>query len=389
MENENLDRPATPLEGFDALQSFIRAFLLCNDHQLTILALWIASTWCFPRFRSIPYLDVRSPEPQCGKSLCLRLLELLCREPALVTAATPGTLFRRLLDKRSFPEIEKNIEDSRNNKQNSTRPPVPITFLIDDCHHSFGPSERQRIVALLNCGSDVTSRYSHVRNEYFVAGPKAFAGNTLLPSSLASRCIPIVLRRMKFSDQLKPFFADDLLAPSGALRQWLDHWTAEIAPRLEETRNKPVQLPPALTPRQRQCAEPLLRLANLLGGPWPARARAALMDAFGTPEYSDQVQILRDIRDLFLFNNQPEKLPSRDLLSYLRGLEDRPWNKWGANSRNHLSNLLRPFGIFSCEVTVDGASLKGYRMKDFQDAWDRYAGPPATARDRENSVAAA
>ncbi|HEV2990715.1 MAG TPA: DUF3631 domain-containing protein [Candidatus Angelobacter sp.] len=50
-------------------------------------------------------------------------------------------------------------------------------------------------------------------------------------------------------------------------------------------------------------------------------------------------------------------------------------------------NLLRPFGIFSCEVKVEGASLKGYRMKDFQDAWERYAGPPATARDRAISVA--
>ena len=37
---------------------------------------------------------------------------------------------------------------------------------------------------------------------------------------------------------------------------------------------------------------------------------------------------------------------------------------------------------------VDGASLKGYRLQDFQDAWERYAGPLATSRDRENSVAA-
>ena len=87
-------------------------------------------------------------------------------------------------------------------------------------------------------------------------------------------------------------------------------------------------------------------------------------------------------------NKQPEKLPTRDVLSYLRNLEDRPWNRWGSNSRNHLSNLLRPFGIFSCDIKVDGASLKGYRLQDFQDAWERYAGPVATGRDRENSVAA-
>ena len=377
---ENQETPATPLQGFDALESFIRAFLLCDDHQLTLLTLWIACTWCVSRFHTISYLDVRSPEPQCGKSLCLKLLELLCCEPALVTAADPGTLLRRLLANRSISEIKKNI-DSPN------RPRFPVTFLIDDYHHSFGPAERQPIVALLNCGSDVSSRYSHGQDEYFVAGPKAFAGNTPLPASLASRCVPIVLRRRKFSDPLKPFFADDLLAPSNAFKQWLRDWTDEIAPRLQETRCKPIQFPPALTPRQQQCAEPLLRIANVIGGSWPARARAALMAAFGIAMYGHQVQVLRDIRDLFLLNNQPERLPTRDVLSYLRDLEDRPWSRWGTNSRNQLSNLLRPFGIFSRDIKVDGASLKGYRLQDFQDAWERYAGPVATSRERENSVA--
>jgi hypothetical protein len=107
----NQDPPATPLQGFDAIESFIRAFLLCDDHQRTILTLWIANTWCFSRFHTIPYLDVRSPEPQCGKSVCLQLLELLACEPALVTAAAPSTLLGRLLEKRSLSELKKNKVD--------------------------------------------------------------------------------------------------------------------------------------------------------------------------------------------------------------------------------------------------------------------------------------
>ncbi len=384
---KNLNAPATPLQGFEALESFIRAFLLCDDHQLTILTLWVANTWCFSRFHTIPYLEVRSPESQCGKTLCLRLLDLVSCEPAFVTAAAPATLFQRLLDKRSLPELRKHISESKKNGDYPKHPQFPRTFLIDDCHHSFGLSERQPIVALLNCGAEVNARYSHGHEEYFVAGPKAFAGNAGLPASLASRCIPIVLRRKKFSDQLNPFFPDELLAPSNALKQWLKDWIGEVSPRLQETRNKPIQLPPALTPRQQQCAEPLLRIANMIGGSWPARARAAFMSAFGIAEYGSQVQVLRDIRDLFLLYKQPEKLPTRDVISYLRNLEDRPWTKWPSNSRNNLSNLLRPFGIFSRDITVDGASLKGYRLQDFQDAWERYAGPVATARDLENSVA--
>src|SRR5205807_4001893 len=149
---DNLQNQNSPLQGFEALESFISSFLLCDDHQLTILALWIANTWCFSRFHTIPYLDIRSPESQCGKSLCLKLLELLACEPALVTAADPSTLLHRLLDKRSLSEFRKNIAEIKKNIENSNYPRFPMTFLIDDCHHSFGPSERQPIVALLNCG---------------------------------------------------------------------------------------------------------------------------------------------------------------------------------------------------------------------------------------------
>jgi hypothetical protein len=54
----------------------------------------------------------------------------------------------------------------------------------------------------------------------------------------------------------------------------------------------------------------------------------------------------------------------------------------------HLNSLLHPFGISNRDRRIGGASLKGYRMKDFQDASDRYAGssrdrsrPPKLGRD--------
>ena len=45
-------------------------------------------------------------------------------------------------------------------------------------------------------------------------------------------------------------------------------------------------------------------------------------------------------------------------------------------------------GFDAIESFKVGASLKGYRLQDFQDAWECYAGPVATSRERENSVAA-
>ena len=75
-----------------ALVEFLRQYLVCDEHQFTVLALWIVHTWCFEVFSTAAYLNVRSPEPQSGKTLCLDLLELLCRSPWLAPGADSRTV---------------------------------------------------------------------------------------------------------------------------------------------------------------------------------------------------------------------------------------------------------------------------------------------------------
>ena len=245
------EQPAQAVDVLDAVEAFIREFLVCDDHQLTVLALWSAYTWCFPNFLTAPYLDIRSPQPQSGKSVCLLLLSTLCRSSLLVHGASPSTLFSRLLEGRSLEQIK--LKEHRN---------LPLTLLLDDSHHSFGSSERQPVLALLNSGSEATSIFAFRTASYSVYGPKAFAGDFPLPPSLASRCIPIVLHRRKASDPVRPFVPDDLERLTDTFQHWFQDWSQENSNRLVENRNKPVQLPPGLTPRQQQCAEPLIRVAN-------------------------------------------------------------------------------------------------------------------------------
>lgn len=363
MNSPTLQRQAAqPVDVLDGVEAFIREYLVCDDHQLAVLTLWSAYTWCFPSFLTAPYLDIRSAEPQSGKSVGLLLLSSLCRSSLLVHGASSGTLFSRLLDGRSLEQIK--LKEQRN---------LPLTLLLDDCHHSFGPSERQPVLALLNSGSQVTSVFALRGGNYSTYGPKAFAGNFPLPQSLASRCIPIVLRRRKASDPVRPFLPDDLEPLIDSFQSWFQNWSEENSNRLAENRNKPIQLPPGLTPRQQQCAEPLVRVANLIGGRWPAKTRTALSALFSAAGCSVQVQLLRDLRALFRMSNNPEQLPSRDLLAYLCNLENRPWSSWGRKSGQRLASLLHPLGIFSRDIRVGEDSLKGYRLQDFQDAWERYA----------------
>lgn len=365
MNSPTVPQPEPP-QVLDSIAAFIREYLVCDDHQLTILTLWSTYTWCFHSFLTAPYLDIHSPEPQYGKSVCLLLLDWLCRLPLLASGATPSTLFSRLLASRSIADMEKR-----------ERPNLPLTILLDDCHHSFGPSERQPVVALLNSGSEITSRFADGNHIYCVYGPKAFASNFPLPPSLASRCIPILLRRRKASDPVKRFIPDDVQTIIKDYQSWLENWARENFERLSEKRNVPVQLPPGLTPRQQQCAEPLVRVANLVGGRWPAKARTALSAVFSAADCSDSIQMLRDIRVLFHNNNNPEQLPTRDLLAFLCSLDHGAWSSWTGKSGTRLADLLRPFGIFPGNIRIGEEVLKGYKYKHFQDAWERYAGPVA------------
>ena len=75
-------------ELLDAVAAFFREYLVCDDHQLTMLTLWAACT----RFSTAPYLDIRSVEPCSGKTTCLNLLDVLCYNKAFLTGVPAATL---------------------------------------------------------------------------------------------------------------------------------------------------------------------------------------------------------------------------------------------------------------------------------------------------------
>src|SRR5262249_61129618 len=76
----------------DSIVAFLRHYLICDDYQLNLLALWIVHTYCFQDFPTTAYLHLRSPESQCGKTRCLEILNILCESSWLVSGATASTL---------------------------------------------------------------------------------------------------------------------------------------------------------------------------------------------------------------------------------------------------------------------------------------------------------
>ena len=369
--NENAISDINAPALLDEIANFLRRYLVCDDHQLTILALWVVHTWCFRVFHTIPYLDIRSPEPQSGKTLCLKLLHLLCAKPVFAHGADPKTLIARLITGRTFPELL--TEDGKIVQTE------PFTIFLDDCHHTFGSSERQQLVALLTSGTSATSCFAYGDADYYTFSPKVFAGNSPLPRSLAARCIPILLRRRMPSeraDRFNPFTPHDSMSD---LTESISRWANSNLSGMKNLReNSPVDAPVSLTPRQQECAEPLIIIADCVGGFWPEKARAAIACIFGATEASDSVEVLRDIRHLFLEKKNPPYLLSRDLLAGLRELEYRPWSAWPKNAGRRLGGLLAPFKINSRRIKVNGDTFWGYYYENFEDVWQRYL-PSITA----------
>jgi hypothetical protein len=292
-------------------------------------------------------------------------------------------------------ELLKHLARKQTNPYDQEPPPAPKpleVILLDDYHHTFSSGERQRLLAMLTCGSTTDSRVlcrlsgrRSVELGFFV--PKAFAGNDDLPRSLASRCIPILLQRKRPSDPVRRLTDGYAEFAAKPLTRWMDQWSEEAWNGMETEEYVDEALPsiPGLTPRQQDCAEPLLRLAALIGGDWPDRASIALSDLFHQVPAGDQLQLLADIRDVFALFDNPQYLQSKYLITVLATMENRPWAGWTTRQGKLLAQRLRRFKISSHTLRSDGSTpiFKGYRIRDFQDPWERYLPwiPPSVLRN--------
>src|SRR5262249_27961611 len=137
-------------------------------------------------------------------------------------------------------------------------------------------------------------------------------------------------------------------------------------------------LPDDLDDRAQDIWEPLFALADLAQGDWPERARAAAiaLSANGTRE--DEELTARVIDDIFtVFSaNGTQRYKTADLIAELAKIEESPWGDWYGKpiSPQGLSKLLRPYRIRTMPVWVEGATVKGYKVEQFANAFHRVLG---------------
>src|SRR5262249_46319995 len=129
-----------------------------------------------------------------------------------------------------------------------------------------------------------------------------------------------------------------------------------------------------LSDRAGDAWEPLLAIADCVGGEWPERARgvATLLSAQDDQLPSLGERLLSDIRAL-LDTVVADRIFCADLTARLADIEGSPWADWRSKfTVTTLAKLLRPYGIKPATVRKGAKTAKGYRRDQFADAWARY-----------------
>ena len=345
--------------------------LFYPEEQSQIIALWIVHTWLFAAFDFTPYLYIFSPAWRSGKSRLLELLKLLCRLAELSAGASAAALIRI------------------NSEEN------PPTLLLDELDTVYSRKinnpEADNIQRFLNAGYERGATFlrcvgqgADIAVQRFPAfGPKAFAAiGQCLPDTVADRSIPIEIQRQtkdKRATKLRKRSATSLVK---LLRDELTVLAAD-KDLIETLKKARPAMPDELNDRQQDICEPLLTIADHVGGDWPQKARDALIKLSRclNSENDVPIRLLADIKKIFDKTKAPA-LFTRDLLDQLIAIaDDAPWPDWfekpikdgrvkAAGSK--LAANLKKFGIKRELISIDNEKGRGYRREQFESAWQRY-----------------
>jgi hypothetical protein len=326
------------------------------------VALWVAATHAQAAWQHAPRLVIRAPEKRCGKSRLLDIVEATCHEPLITVNASPAAVYRAI------------------------GTDTPPTLLVDEADTIFGGQNAEAsevLRGLLNAGHqrnrpairwDAATRSLETIPTFAMA---ALAGIGAMPDTIEDRAVIVRMRRRAPGETVAPFRhrrdRPALTDIAAALSGWLGAHLAELE-------HAEPAMP--LEDRAADTWEPLIAVADLAGGAWPAKARGAAVtmttDHAATANTSDRIRLLADIRAAF---GTADALPTATIIKRLRSDPEAPWADHGPDgiSPRRLAEMLAEYDVRSANIRFGEpiGQAKGYRRADFADAWDRYCPAPA------------
>ncbi|GAA5025330.1 DUF3631 domain-containing protein [Terrabacter aeriphilus] len=348
-----------------------RYCVLPSEHAYVAVALWVATTHVLPAFDYAPRLVARSAEKRSGESRLVEVVAGLVHSPLRTVNVSAPYIFRSL-----------GVDH-------------PPTILLDEADALFGTKvkaeQNEDLRGLLNAGHQRGLTYgrcegpNRVPTDFPTFAMALVAGIGSMPDTIEDRAVVLAMRRRKDSEVVSSFRQKRDGPGLETLRDRLHDWGEEAVSQLEGA--EPT-MPPGVDDRAADTWEPLLAVADCVGGDWPDRARAAATHFVLATEDDDQaqsigVQLLADIRRVF------EKFDDSEISSHrlVHALEDDDAAPWGDMNLNpsKLGRHLARYGIRTGHTR--DKSKRVYRREDFEDAWERYlpSSPAPAAEELQQS----
>lgn len=359
-------KPALPTAMLlGAVETLLRRYVhFPDEHGSRAVALFALHSWVIDAFDCTPYLYVTSPQKRSGKSRLEEVLELVCRSPLRAASITEAALFQAV---------------------EAMKP----TLLIDEVDAIFtSRSERaEALRGVLNAGNRRGSKVVRGTQEgapvtFETFCPKVLAGLDVgkMPDTIRDRAIVVRLERRKRGEKVERFKVRDITGQVEELRARLEDWAAADTEPLAGYRCEPM---PSISERLEEGWEPLLAIAELAGGKWPERARAAALALANGAEDAGEdhgQQLVAALKEIFVAR---EAMSTATICEELNQDDELPFGGYrrgeGIDGRR-LAKMLKPYGIKSKNIKLDGKVPKGYAREQFTEVWERYAPESEDAR---------
>jgi hypothetical protein len=359
---EIVQEPLSPEKLFNDIKQFLLRYVVFSQPEhADVISLWIMHTWVVDQADYTPYIYLHSPVMRCGKTQVQKVVEPLVKNPLRTCNVSEAALYR---------EIEESHP----------------TLLWDEIDSIFGnrktseANENKR--ALLNAGYE--RGLKAIRMERGPGGftkisfdpfcPKILAGIGRLPDTIVDRSIPILIhRRLKTQPCQKYRRRDRALAKP--IHDTLEAWSKDV----DIPASQP-QMPDFMSDRQEDIWEPLLAIADAIGGDVPELAReAARVVCDNEDEVGYGATQLAAIRKVVGDQN---RITSADLISELWEADALPSRLMEDEEPNHkkighwLSKFIQSYGGKPARKLRFGEqTFKGYEGAELREIFDRYCPP--------------
>ncbi|QNP70843.1 DUF3631 domain-containing protein [Streptomyces roseirectus] len=367
--------PTTPpIDGaalLNEVEAFHRRFnVFPTEAAYVAVALWDAHAHLIDCFDSTPRLAFLSPEPGSGKSRALEIVETLTPHSHTLVSSSANALYRLVEATEGLP-----------------------TLLFDEIDTVFGPKagDNEPVRGFINTGHRRRGKALRCVGEnqtpsWFASFcAVAMAGLGSLPETILDRCVIVRMRKRAPNETVEPYRERIHEKEGHALRDRLAKWADTVR---DDVSGAWPTLPEGLSDRPADVWEPLLAVAEAVGGDWPERARAACLEmlkaADDTDEFSLGIRLLTDLRDK-LFSAGAERIATSVIIECLLGMDDAPWVDLDDKPLNPrtlarmLSQYVTPANrpIKPRTFRTPSGTVKGYFAADLADAWMRYCPPPS------------